>query len=288
MKRFIFSVLSLLLTCFIFVSCDETYTDLMTADVKTGGIVEPSSSIAYKLGMTPSFDIVLTVPQGPAIESIKIDKYYVRMSDTTYSNVVSTSIDINGENATGDVEKLLPQTWDSMKEGLSLPTDPQIPVNEYIANIADFIGDYWEFRYTTTLSDGRVLENTRTTKVAIANFFAGSYDLLLKYFHPTAGGSYPTDPYGGDRKSKIDMVPVGALDCQVYLGVWTDNKITIHIAPDYTVTLTSDKAGFSQGDPYNPANVCSYNPETGVIKLFYSYAGSGGPRVFWAVYTPKS
>jgi hypothetical protein len=209
------------------------------------------------------------------------------MSDTTTSNFVSSTIEINGENATGDVERILHQTWDSMKEGLSLPSDPQIPANESVLNIADFIGDYWEFRYTTTLADGRVLENTRTTQVAIANFFAGSYDLALKYFHPTAGGTYPTTPYS-DSKSKIDMVPVGALDCQVFLGIWTDNKITIHIAPDYTVSLTSDKAGFGQGDPYNSSNVCSYDPETGVIKLYYYYAGAGGPRVFWAVYTPKN
>jgi hypothetical protein len=288
MKRIIFSVLSLCLTCMIFTSCDETYTDLMTSDVKTGGLVDPSSSIAYKLGMTPSLDIVLNVPKGPGIQSIRIDKSYTRMSDTTTSNVVSTTIDINGANETGDVEKLIPQTWDSMKEGLTLPTDPQIPANENVANIADFIGDYWEFRYTTTMTDGRVLENTRTTKVAIANFFAGSYDLLVKYFHPTAGGSYPTAPYGGDRKSKIDMVPVGALDCQVFFGVWEDNIINIHIASDYTVTLTFDRPDAIQGDPYNPNNVCSYDPETGIIKLYYYYPGSGGPRVFWAVYTPKN
>jgi hypothetical protein len=36
MKRIIFSTLSLLMGVLILVSCEQTYTDLMTSDVKTG------------------------------------------------------------------------------------------------------------------------------------------------------------------------------------------------------------------------------------------------------------
>jgi hypothetical protein len=288
MKKLIFSILSLVLTAFIFTSCDKTYTDLMTANVQTGGLVDPTGIVAYKLGMTPSFDIVVDIPKGHGIKTIEVQKYYTRMSDTTLSNVVSTTIDVNNANVNEQVQKTLTQTWNTLKEGLVLPTDPQIPASENDIHIAKFIGDYWTFNYICTMDDGRVLTNTRQTQVSIANFFAGSYDLLLKYFHPTAGGSYPTTPYGGDRLSKIDMVPTGALDCQVYFGVWTDNLINIHIAPDYTVTITFNRADAVMGDPYNANNKCSYDPETGIIKLYYYYPGSGGPRVFWAVYTPKS
>jgi len=269
-------------------SCDETFDDLMTGNAKTGGLVNPTGNVAYKLGLTPSFDIVVDIPKGQGIKTIEVQKFYTRMSDTTVSNIVSTTLDVNNANVTASVEKTMTQTWDSMKEGLVLPTDPQIPVTEADSHIADFIGDFWTFKYVCTMDDGRVITNTQETQVAIANFFAGGYDLLLKYFHPTAGGVYPTEPYGGDRASKIDMVPTGALDCQVYFGVWTDNLINIHIAPDYTVTITFNRADAVMGDPYNAANKCSYDPETGIIKLYYYYQGSGGPRVFWAVYTPKS
>lgn len=287
MRKIIYSVLSLTLMVTVLTSCDETFTDLMTKEAQTGGLVAPTSSVAYKLGMTPSFDITIDIPQGPGIKSIEVQKYYTRMSDTTESNIVSTVINVDGANVSGPSEKTLTYTWDSLREGLTMPSDPQIPATETVSNIADFIGDYWTFRYICTMDDGRVIINTRTTNVAIANFFAGTYDLLMKYFHPTAGGTYPTSAYGGDRKSKVDMVPFGALDCWVYFGVWTDNKVFIHIAPDYKVTLTFDRSDAIVGDPYNAANVPSYDPATGVIKLYYHYYGAGGPRIFWAVYTPK-
>lgn len=287
MKKSIYSALSLILIFLAFTSCEKTTDDLMTADAKTGGLVNPTGIIPYKLGMTPSFDIVVDVPKGLGIQTIEVQKYYTRMSDTTESNIVSTTIDINSENATAELEKVMTHTWATLKEGLVLPTDPQIPASENDPNIANFIGDYWTFKYICTLSDGRIITNTNTTQVSIANFFAGSYDLLMKYFHPTAGGSYPDTPYGGDRKSKADLVPIGALDCSTYFGVWQDNHVFIHIAADYTVTLTFDRADAVQGDPNNPANVCSYDPETGVIKLYYYYPGSGGNRIFWSEYTPR-
>ncbi|HUX59021.1 MAG TPA: hypothetical protein VMV77_18760 [Bacteroidales bacterium] len=288
MRKFIYSLLSLIVLSSLFSSCDKTYTDLMTGEVLTGGLVAPTGSVPYKLGMTSSFDIVIDVPKGPGIESIEVQKYYKRSSDTTYSNTVSTVINIDGTNTAEAIQKSMTQTWESLREGLIMPTDPQIPTTEAVPNIADFIGDSWTFTYICTMTDGRVLTNTRTTTVAIANFFAGTYDLLLKYFHPTAGGTYPTSAYGGDRKSKIDMIPVGALDCTVWFGVWTDNKINIHIDKDYNVTITFDRPDAKMGDPENADNVCSYDPETGVIKLYYYYPGSGGPRIFWAVYTPKN
>jgi hypothetical protein len=52
MKKTIFSALSLTIAVFMFVSCDNTYDDLMTANVKTGGMINPTSSIPYKLGST--------------------------------------------------------------------------------------------------------------------------------------------------------------------------------------------------------------------------------------------
>jgi hypothetical protein len=288
MRKIIYPVLSLITVMLLLASCDDNFTDIMTKDVQTGGLVDPSGSIAYKLGLTPSFEIEIDIPKGPGIESIEVQKFYTRMSDTTISNTVSTVIEVDGANASELIQKTMTQTWASLREGLTLPTDPQIPATETVSNIADFIGDYWTFTYICTMTDGRVITNTRTTTVAIANFFAGTYDLVMKYFHPTAGGTYPTSAYGGDRKSKEEMVPTSALDCWVYFGVWTDNKVNIHIEPDYTVTLTFDRPDAISGDPYDATNIPSYDPATGIIKLYYHYYGAGGPRVFWAFYTPKN
>lgn len=51
MKKLIFSALSLFLAVLTFSSCSMTTKDLMTADAKTGGILVPTGSIAYLLGL---------------------------------------------------------------------------------------------------------------------------------------------------------------------------------------------------------------------------------------------
>jgi len=110
----------------------------------------------------------------------------------------------------------------------------------------------------------------------------------MKYFHPTAGGSYPTTPYSAYTEN-VDLIAKNAYECDDWFGVWEDNKLTIHIDPaaNYAVTLTFERGDAVAGDPNNPANVPSYDPVTGVIKLYYYYPGSGGNRIFWAVYTPR-
>ncbi len=72
MKKIIFSSFYLVLAALLFVSCDDNYTDLMTANVKTAGIVNPTSSIPYKLGSTPSFTITVDIPKGPGIDAIEV------------------------------------------------------------------------------------------------------------------------------------------------------------------------------------------------------------------------
>jgi hypothetical protein len=136
--------------------------------------------------------------------------------------------------------------------------------------------------------DARKVDNASTTVVAVANFFAGPYEKDMRYFHPTAGGSYPTTPYSAYTEN-IDLVAENAYECDDWFGVWEDNKLTIHIDPaaNYAVTLTFERSDAVAGDPNNPANVPSYDPATGIIKLYYYYPGSGGNRIFWAVYTPQ-
>ena len=273
MKKIIFSSFYLVLAALLFVSCDDNYTDLMTANVKTGGIVNPTSSIPYKLGSTPSFTITVDIPKGPGIDAIEVYKTF-----TGKGEVLDQTIDIGLANATADVSKTLTYTYEQLIAGLSMPED------EGTLNI----GDKWTIRYVSVMDDGRKVDNAAVTTVAVANFFAGSYDKSMKYFHPTAGGVYPTTPYSAYTE-KIDLTAKNAYECDDWFGVWEDNKITIHIDPanNYAVTLTFERTDAGVGDPNNPANVCSYDPATGVIKLFYFYPGSGGNRIFWAEYTPR-
>jgi hypothetical protein len=272
MKRIIYLSLSLVFATLFFSSCTQTYTDLMTADAKAGGILEPTGSFPYKLGGTKTFSLSVGVPQGPGITSIEVYKSY-----TGKAEVLDQTIPVSSANATAPKTISLSYTYAKLITGLNMPTDEgQLK-----------IGDAWTLRYVSVMEDGRKVEVGTKTLISVANFFAGSYDLLLKYFHPTAGGTYPTSAYGGDRKSTVSLLAVAAYDCTDFFGVWVDNIITIHIAPDYKVTLTFNRTDAIMGDPLDAKNICSYDPATGIIKLYYYYPGAGGPRVFWAVYTPK-
>src|SRR4030042_656359 len=272
MKKIIFSALSLIFTGFIFVSCDDTYTDLMTADVKTGGVLVPPSSVPYKLGSTPSVNVVLDIPKGPGIDAVEVYRTY-----TGKTEVLDQTIDVGSANTSDDVTKTVSYTYTQLIAGLSMPADEGTLT----------IGDKWTLRYVSVMADGRKVDVSGTTTVAVANFFAGAYVKDMKYFHPTAGGSYPTTPYSAYTEN-VDLVALNAYECDDWFGVWENTKIIIHINPDNSVLLTFiDRSDVNQGDPNNPANVCSYNPVTGVIKLYYNYAGAGGFRIFWVVYTPR-
>lgn len=286
-NKVIFKVfLPMLALVLILGSCQKN-DDLTTADAKTGGLVVPSGSIPYKLGVTPTFDIEVGIPQGPSIKTITVSYYYMRSSDGVKSNTKSFDMDVAGANATADITKKLAYTWTKLREGIVLPSDPQIPLTDLDPTISGFIGDYWMFSYVSTMDDGRKVVNNNTTKISVANFFAGTYDVEILYFHPTAGGSYPTEAYGGVRKLKLDLIPESPFTCYTWFAIWQDNYIHINIDASNKVTLTFDRTDGVSGDPLNAANVNTYNPATGVIQIYYHYVGGSGPRIFWEKFTPK-
>jgi hypothetical protein len=272
MKKLIYSVLSLIFMVLVLTSCEQNYTDLMTAEAKTGGILAPTKAFPYKLGGTKNFDITLDIPKGPGIVSVEIYKKY-----TGKAEVLDQTVSVGSANATADKSIKVSYNYAKLIAGLNMPADESVLK----------IGDAWTLRYVSVMEDGRKVDVGPKTLISVANFFAGSYELLMKYFHPTAGGVYPTTPYGGDRKSNVNLVPISAYECTDYFGVWTDNIVTIRITPDYKVSITFNRSDAVSGDPNNAANVNSYDPATGIIKLFYYYPGAGGNRIFWAVYTPK-
>jgi len=287
-NRIIFNVFLPMLALVLILGACQKNEDLLTADAKTGGLVVPSGIVPYKLGVTPTFNIDVLIPQGPAIKTLTVSYYYMRNSDGVKSNTLSYDLDIAGANATADITKQLPYTWATLIAGIVLPSDPQIPASDLDPSIAAFIGDYWLFSYVAVMEDGRKVVNNNTTKVSVANFFAGTYDDELLYFHPTAGGSYPDEAYGGLRKSKKDLIPASATECYTFFGVWENNLTTIKIDASNNVTITFDRDDAVSGDPNDPTKVNSYDPATGIIQIYYHYPGAGGNRIFWEKFIPKS
>jgi hypothetical protein len=211
----------------------------------------------------------------------------MRVSDSTTSNTLTFDIPVNGENSISAVVKSIPFTWESLHNGIVLPTDPQIPVLETDPSLLDFTGDYWDFSYVIIFPDGSELKNNEKTKVSIIQNFAGTYDVELYYFHPTAGGSYPGEPYGGIRSLTKYLTSVTAFDCTTDFGVWTNNRTNINIDAYNKITISFDRTDAVSGDPNNPYNVNSYDPVTGIIQIYYYYPGAGGNRIFWERFTPR-
>ena len=122
------------------------------------------------------------------------------------------------------------------------------------------------------------------------NPYQGDYESELRYFHPTAGGSYPDDPYGGVRIADKTLMAVTGRKCETWFAVWDTDKCWITVNSDNSVDYEVWEdwgTPVKNGDPNNAANVSHFDPATGKIYLYYYYAGTGGNRIFWEILTPK-
>ena len=130
------------------------------------------------------------------------------------------------------------------------------------------------------------------------NPYAGLYSVEMRYFHPTAGGSHPSfpdfnpdDPYGGIRNYEKELIAITGRKCETGFGVWGDTDLCwITINPDNTINFeVADTWDYDVklGDPFNPDLVSHFDPETGIIYMYYHYEGSGGARIFWEIFTPQ-
>src|SRR5665647_2036636 len=117
MKRIIYSGLSLIFAVLMLTSCDKKNTDLMTGDVKTGGILTPTASFPYKLGGTTDFDITLTVPKGPGIVSIEIYRTYTGKT----VEVLDQTVAFASANATEGKTVNVSYNYAKLSDGLSMP-----------------------------------------------------------------------------------------------------------------------------------------------------------------------
>lgn len=252
--------------------------DLMTDGVRTGGLVVTTSSVPYKLGSTPTFDINVKVPQGAAVKSILVYKQFTHKADTTESNkVLYATIDVNSGNVAAPFVTKLTLTWANLINGLTLPKYT-LPADEMLSDI----GDYFTFSYIAVMaSDNLEVINVKSTSVSIANFFAGNYKVTGYFDHPTASREINMD------KTLVAMDPS---TCQTLYADFGDATLLLDINIDpvtYAITLTGNAYAATPGSPKDPAVHSSYDPATGIIELWYYYMGGNGPRIIHEIYTPQ-
>ena len=241
--------------------------DLVTANAKTGGLVEPTATFFYALGVTTEATIVVDVPTGPQITEIKIYNTYFLDGSTSSNEVLLATLTGFGSSVT------LNYTYAQLREGLVLNGQP-LPA----ADTSLPIGSWFTLRYETTLADGRVTLNVNTTTIGISNFFAGQYQVTGVFHHPTAG----------DRaiNEKKDLIAINAFECTTTAG---------DLAPDYPIKINIDPATNTpvvyaiDGTPdmtMTPGKTSTYDPATGIIQLYYQYEGATGTRAIEETYTP--
>lgn len=269
MKKIIFSFLSIAIVAMLFTSCEQTYDDFMTGDVKTGGLVSPLKSFPYKLGGTKTFEVSVDILKGPGVVSLEVYKTY-----TGKPEVLDRTIDVSSANTADVISKTFTYDYVSLTKGLGMP-----------ANESELlIGDAWTLSYVAIMEDGRSVKNSAKTAIGVANFFAGDYDNTVIYFHPSRG-EYPDN--GATTISKKNLIATNANTCQTTFAVWAD-LCWITINADNSITFVVDGTwpyDVGAGVPGHPELVSHYDPATGLIQLYYNYMGGSGYRIFHETFT---
>ena len=258
---------------FLFTACNKS-EDIVTDNAKTGGLVVPTSSVPYKLGATPQVNIAVTVPMGPGITTIEVfNKYYSLATGSESNEVLMKSIDVASANAAEEILKEYSVTYADLINGLLLDGAP-LPSDETLLPI----GDYWELSYTSVMADGRRVLNNATTTIAVANIYAGFYQCVGVFHHPTAG----------DRPINEEkfLTPLSAYSCSLPAGDLGGSGYSVTI----TVDPASNDVSFSEGAPVEMLAQTDkrsyYDPATGKFYLYYFYVGGTGNRVIDEEYTP--
>lgn len=262
------------LTGLFITSCNKN-EDLMTSNVKTGGLVIPTTSIPYKLGNTPTADINLTVPQGSPIKSVEVYiEYYSYGDDTSSNKILLETVSIGGSNESKDVKKTLAYTYTQMRNGLLVDGTP-LPTDELLLDI----GNYFTLSYIAVMSDdNRKVTNNAKTKISVANLYAGYYQVDGVFNHPVNGPRTINE--------EKFLTPISAYTCNVSVGDLGASGYFV----DITVNPANNEVSFSNGTPVDilpTAGKTSYfDPATGKFYLYYYYVGSTGNRVIEEEYTP--
>lgn len=284
-SKIIHGTLLLVVFAILFSSClmDD---DLMTADAKSGGLVEASKLVQLIPKTSGNIEIELKVYQGPAIQSVKVYKqFYHYDTDESSDWVLLGSISIDGANYSDTLLLNQTFTWEQLKDGITLENYslPDDPLN------AD-VGDNFTLKYVSVLDDGREVASNSQTEVLIANSYAGYYLADLTFYHPNFG-TYPEQPY---RKVQFlkELITIDGSRCYTDFALWGSYGETMYIAVNPDNSVTFEVFGFDyivkEGDPYNPLLYSHYDPLTDIIYLYYHYEGPGGNRVFWEILEPYS
>lgn len=238
----------LITTLVVAFSCNES-DDIVTANAREGGLLEPTAtSLNYVVGQPEGpYTIELFVRQGKLKTRqinlyksfVKTEKYTVeengeeveKSSTFTSNEVLAKTIDIT-ENTNHFVTTSF--TFDDLIEGLEIGS-----VNDGIAplpaNDGDYnIGDRWVFRIESVIEDGFVARQAAPVNVSVSTRYAGIYKAIAAEYNRNAGGSWdsPADLSGWPDETVIESVDATTYRVVEWLGPFDGNEFFFQIDPN--------------------------------------------------------
>lgn len=174
MKKIKFYSIISFIAGFIF-SCDNNKSDLLTDNASEGGLITVNSAlIPYVVGNgnTYAYEADFTVFQGNE-KTTKIDVYksFTNGLGVTSNVALLKTIDVPSNPQNQDIKFTV--NYVELISGLTI-NGVSLPTNDGLLNI----GDAWKLTYVTTTSEGKIHENTQTTKVSVGTRFAGTYKVI--------------------------------------------------------------------------------------------------------------
>jgi hypothetical protein len=128
-----------------------------------------------------------------------------------------------------------------------------------------------------------------TLNFTAPNPYAGDYVSHVIYRHPSAG-EYPDNISSEDDYDKT-LSPITGRKCETGFAVWPTTDIcwiTVNLDNSINFEVWDGWADeVKLGDPNDPSKVSYFDPETGVIYLYYNYCRADGCRIFWETFTPQ-
>jgi hypothetical protein len=230
--------------------------DLVTSDAKEGGLlVAVDEELSYVSGA--QIDILVVPTSG--ITEINFYKSYSKDGEMT-TEVLDKTVPVTA----GAEEVGYTLDYNALKSGLTGFPDSDTELN---------VGDFWQFRITSKLSDGRLVESAFTIKAIVDNPYSGDYKSVGKIKRETAPGVFVENAYEDEKAlSTIDANTCETLGAYGWfnnpailfrLAVNDDNTVTILESPDSDVAITA-----------TPGKVSTYDPDKKEFTLYYQYVNA--------------
>ena len=318
MKK-IFYISFLLLLVISLPQCETDYDDLVTENAKTGGLVDISNkAMNYVVGDGATYSYNLFVHQNAEAPVSKINIYkscyrvavpWSNPDDTTHTAADSIRAKWSNEilqetiNITESTSHWVSATgldFAGLRQDLTIDDDP-LPTSDGDMRI----GDYFNFKIETVLSDGTKNIQSAPVKMTISTRFAGTYEFVSgEYWRIgvlTDEGSYWEPEYVIESIDAITYKMFGVC-------AWMDQVLYFQIDGDGNITYPETWDGVDQIINGEPLITCDRNAsdmtnvncgasnyvikddvngKDQLIMSFGYYTGGSGPREFYQVLKKK-